>query len=64
MVVTTLSTKVLRQPRFRVFVIPRGQPANRALETRRLILTELGCEEAGETRSERVDAEEAVDSVD
>jgi len=38
MVVNALSTKVLRQPRFRVFVIPRGRPANRALETWELIL--------------------------
>ena len=32
MVVTNYSTKVLGQTRFRVFVIPRQRPANRALE--------------------------------
>ena len=42
MVVTTLSTKVFRQLRFRVSVIPRGRPANRALETQGLILNGAG----------------------
>jgi hypothetical protein len=42
MVVTNFSTKVLRQPRFRVFVIPRRRPANGALEDRGIKVNEAG----------------------
>ena len=63
MVITTLSTKVLRQPRFHVFVILEDGQEIGLLITEDESLTELNCEEAEETRSEGIDAEEAVGPV-